>query len=409
MDANRLMQPPESFDAVWGIGCSEHLAEKRRFLAACAHLPRPGGVLALCAWLVPEDLRSTARARLIAEVARGMLCPSLSSGRDYVSWMRASGFDHIKAEDLRRRVEPTTLHHFRVGDTMVTLRVYRKESGASDYEVLNKRGRLHVIRRPSPWSLTASSAERLKDALTSLLPGPSAQGETQDREEEPMGKDTAQANIASRQPSRRATRRDMLIAGGTTLFGMAFAGAASGQTAQPAAPMALDQAAVERLIAGWKQKPQEVARQMLAKYGVPHEATAVRLIWHNTGPWKRTELVNEEIPHNFPKPHPDMLLQAIDYHVPPQKYDALAEYDGSVSAERTKGELAARCDMEEANFLALNLAHEVVTGVQSVAEARQFYAEAMRDKQHLEYLQGFRFQVPRAPQGDPDQEVLGQR
>jgi len=54
---------------------------------------------------------------------------------------------------------------------------------------------------------------------------------------------------------------------------------------------------------------------------------------------------HEEIPHDFPKPHMDMLLQSIDYPVPPDKFDELAAYDGSVIAERTKGELAARCDM----------------------------------------------------------------
>lgn len=64
-----------------------------------------------------------------------------------------------------------TLSNLHVGGAVITLRYYRKEGGASDYEVLDKRGTLHVLRQPSPWSLTASFAERLKDALTSLLPG----------------------------------------------------------------------------------------------------------------------------------------------------------------------------------------------------------------------------------------------
>ena len=38
------------------------------------------------------------------------------------------------------------------------------------YEVLEKDGKLHLLRQPSPWSLTAGLAERAKDALTSLLP-----------------------------------------------------------------------------------------------------------------------------------------------------------------------------------------------------------------------------------------------
>ena len=39
-----------------------------------------------------------------------MLCPALASRRDYLSWMRASGFAHIEAEDLTRHVEPTWVY-----------------------------------------------------------------------------------------------------------------------------------------------------------------------------------------------------------------------------------------------------------------------------------------------------------
>jgi glycogen debranching enzyme len=63
-----------------------------------------------------------------------------------------------------------TLQNLRVGEASVTIRFYRKDGGASDYEVQEQRGKLHVVRQPSPWSLTASFARRLKDVLTSLLP-----------------------------------------------------------------------------------------------------------------------------------------------------------------------------------------------------------------------------------------------
>jgi glycogen debranching enzyme len=61
-----------------------------------------------------------------------------------------------------------TLRDLKVGDASITIRFFRKGE-KSDYEVLDKRGTLHVIRQPSPWSLTTSFAERLKDILTSLL------------------------------------------------------------------------------------------------------------------------------------------------------------------------------------------------------------------------------------------------
>jgi glycogen debranching enzyme len=64
-----------------------------------------------------------------------------------------------------------TLERLRVGSAVVTLRFFRREDGRSDYRVLEQHGPLHVIRQPSPWSLTATSGERLADLLTSLLPG----------------------------------------------------------------------------------------------------------------------------------------------------------------------------------------------------------------------------------------------
>ena len=173
----------------------------------------------------------------------------------------------------------------------------------------------------------------------------------------------------------------------------------------------VDKSTVDKHLAAWKSKPREVATKMIAKYGLPHEATAQRFIWHNNGPWKFSELGNEEIPHDFPMPHHDMLFQAIDYRVPDgNKADALFHYDGSVIVERTKGELAARCDKEEANFLALNLANDIVTGKRTVDDARKFYADsiaAMMKGKPGEYLQGFRFQVPTSGQGDRDKAVMG--
>lgn len=64
-----------------------------------------------------------------------------------------------------------TLSGLRIGEAAVTIRFYRKSNGESSYEVLEKRGSLHVLRQPSPWSQTATVPERMIDALASLLPG----------------------------------------------------------------------------------------------------------------------------------------------------------------------------------------------------------------------------------------------
>ena len=188
--------------------------------------------------------------------------------------------------------------------------------------------------------------------------------------------------------------------------GFALAGILATTTLEGRQMPAVDEAMAEKHIATWKAKPKELAMKLMAKYGPPHEATSQRLIWHNNGPWKMTELVNEEIPHDFPMPHVDMLYQSINHKIDPKHADELLEYDGSVILERTKGEMAARCDKEEPNFLAINLAHDIIMGKRSVSEARNHYAESMmmlmKGGKPNNYQTGFVFAVEKAPQGDKD-------
>jgi len=63
-----------------------------------------------------------------------------------------------------------TLRNLHVGRAVVSIRFRRAEDGMTDFEILDKRGKLHVFMQPSPWSLTSGYVERLYDALASLLP-----------------------------------------------------------------------------------------------------------------------------------------------------------------------------------------------------------------------------------------------
>lgn len=105
-DANDLNMPDESYDAVWVIECSEHLHDKQRFISSCHRVLRPGGVLAVAAWLTGKADTAEKR-RLLTEVCESMLCPSLESQDQYVQWMRASGFGVVVAEDVSERVQAT--------------------------------------------------------------------------------------------------------------------------------------------------------------------------------------------------------------------------------------------------------------------------------------------------------------
>ncbi|MDZ4807177.1 MAG: hypothetical protein SGI96_02800 [Bacteroidota bacterium] len=152
----------------------------------------------------------------------------------------------------------------------------------------------------------------------------------------------------------------------------------------------------KEIISGWPAKTQEVATTMMTKYGAPNEVTGTMLVWHNNGPWKKTIIHKEPVQHNFPMPHVDLLEQFVDYSVPADKYDQMALYDGSVVIARTAGEMSARCDKEEANFLALNLANDVATGKKTVEDARMYYARSMKEMMQGKmdpYLQKLHFNV----------------
>jgi hypothetical protein len=62
----------------------------------------------------------------------------------------------------------------------------------------------------------------------------------------------------------------------------------------------------------------------------------------------------------------------------------------------------------EANFLALNLMHDIVTGAKGVEDARAYYAEEFlnaRRQQSTPYMEQLRFK-PGSGTADPDQRVL---
>lgn len=64
-----------------------------------------------------------------------------------------------------------TLRDLRVGQSRATIRFFRTPDGSSGYRVLDVAGPLHVLHQPSPWSLTASFGERLKDLVGSAMTG----------------------------------------------------------------------------------------------------------------------------------------------------------------------------------------------------------------------------------------------
>ena len=152
---------------------------------------------------------------------------------------------------------------------------------------------------------------------------------------------------------------------------------------------------VNQILSNWEGKSLEGAKTIIQKYGYPQEATESKLIWHNNGPWKRTIVHRDTVPHNFPTPHPDFLEQTIDYWVPINLYDDVAAFDGSVYLGRTIGEATAMCHKEAMNLLSLNLLNDIVTCQRDIQGAKMFYAQTayMFSKQNISspYTEGLLF------------------
>lgn len=161
-------------------------------------------------------------------------------------------------------------------------------------------------------------------------------------------------------------------------------------------------------IASWPEESREAAQLVLKTYGEPDESTDSQLTWHKPGAWKRIVASKQFYKHDFPAPHIDAVESVVDYRVPPDKFNALAGFDGSVIVERTAGEVSARCHDEQANCLALNLMHDIVIGKRDVDSARAYYAKEFLDyrrKKPTPYMDGLQFS-PETDSPDADSRLL---
>lgn len=126
-----------------------------------------------------------------------------------------------------------------------------------------------------------------------------------------------------------------------------------------------------RVIASWPVVSLRTAEAIIEKYGPPDLAVSERLTWNNNGIWKMTSV------YRNPHLQEDILEQAISYKVPREKLAALERLDVALRLSRDGKELSATSESEETNILALNLADEVVRGVKSPQEAREFYIKTV--------------------------------
>jgi tocopherol O-methyltransferase len=106
-DAETLRIPEGTFDRVWSIECTEHLFDKPEFFRNVARWLKPGGRVAICAWLAGDGLEDAGRAQLVYDVCEGFVCPSLGSFEDYRGWMEEAGLQVETTRDWTDQVAQT--------------------------------------------------------------------------------------------------------------------------------------------------------------------------------------------------------------------------------------------------------------------------------------------------------------
>ena len=106
-DAEKVEFAAGEFDTVWSIECTEHLFDKPAFFRKAATWLKPGGHMAICAWLAGEKSDTPEGTEQVRKVCENFLCPSLGSEADYIAWMTAGGLEMVEVIDWTDQVLAT--------------------------------------------------------------------------------------------------------------------------------------------------------------------------------------------------------------------------------------------------------------------------------------------------------------
>ncbi len=105
-DAEKVAFAPQSFDVVWSVECTEHLFDKAAFFRRVGTWLRPGGRVAICAWLAGDTKDAAAETR-VHRVCEGFFCPSLGTAEDYRQWIEQAGLTSFRFHDWTKAVTRT--------------------------------------------------------------------------------------------------------------------------------------------------------------------------------------------------------------------------------------------------------------------------------------------------------------
>tara|TARA_Y100001937_G_scaffold89412_1_gene120914 strand:+ start:1 stop:1080 length:1080 start_codon:yes stop_codon:yes gene_type:complete len=138
----------------------------------------------------------------------------------------------------------------------------------------------------------------------------------------------------------------------------------------------------EDSLKNWKHEDAKgYAEKLIKEYGQPDEVTETMLKWNKLGSFGKGEMetyiVDESIPHAFPKPHRDYVYTVMKIKVPSDMLDTLGHVTGSIIYDGLKETVTARCGSLYANAATMGFVRDMVDGKVPVKDgpAKKEYAE----------------------------------
>jgi len=157
------------FDHVIAIESSEHMPDKQKFFDEAFRTLRPGGRVAVYAWLARADARSWEKRFILEPICREGRLPGMGTEEDYRTWATNAGFVVDGFEDLSRKVRRTwTLCAGRVAKKLLTQSHYRRYLLDA-----RSRNRIFALSLPRIWLAYAAGSMRY-GLLTAYKPSHSS-------------------------------------------------------------------------------------------------------------------------------------------------------------------------------------------------------------------------------------------
>ena len=148
-----------------------------------------------------------------------------------------------------------------------------------------------------------------------------------------------------------------------------------------------EQMSAKESLQNWEyDDSKKYAEKLIKFYGQPDDVSKERLTWNTLNSFgkgeRETYIVDESIPHSFPKPHRDYVYTVMSVKIPNEMLDTLGHVTGSIIYDGLKEEVTARCGSLYANAATLGFVRDMVNGkvTTDFEGAKREYADRIQKK-----------------------------